>query len=396
MRWRRQRRDEAVRLLRFASAVSLGDRGTAKRLRARACAPGRLRLTLGPPTPVLRWEDLSRGAGAVVAIARTVASAAAALLLIGCGTQGGDGTPVNASLVQLADGRRINLQCSGAGAPTVVLEGGYAATSSAWVKVQPVIARTTRVCSYDRAGYGMSDPGPLPRDADAVVDDLDHALRRAHVNGPFVMVGHSAGGLYVRLFADRRWKDVVGMVLVDPSVVHQNLRLAERFGAGAGDLDRLRDKAVRCLEASEHGRLPSLDPSIASCATQARPDASPAERAVFRRSILPQQFVTEISEVDSLWGASSDEVAKGRSSYGDLPLIVLTADGDYAGLPSPQRELASAYWSSLHKEIAAMSTKGQERLVHSGHLVMLDSPQVVIDAINEVVEEARRYSEPRS
>ena len=96
-------------------------------------------------------------------------------------------------LVRL-DGRRINVRCLGAGAPTVILESGYEADSLAWWKVEPEVARFTRVCSYDRAGAGFSDPGPLPRDGAAIAADLDKALSAAGIRGPFVLVGHSAGG----------------------------------------------------------------------------------------------------------------------------------------------------------------------------------------------------------
>ncbi|MGH6965185.1 MAG: alpha/beta fold hydrolase, partial [Phenylobacterium sp.] len=86
----------------------------------------------------------------------------------------------------------------------MLLESGFGAGAFAWGQAQPIVARTTRVCSYDRAGYGFSDPGPSPRDGAAIARDLDAALRRAGERGPFVIVGHSAGGLYARLFAARR------------------------------------------------------------------------------------------------------------------------------------------------------------------------------------------------
>ena len=103
-------------------------------------------------------------------------------------------------IVQLADGRKLNFRCAGRGAPTVLLESGFGADSRAWSKVQPTVAETTRVCAYDRAGYGFSDPGPLPRDGAAIARDLDQALTQAEILGPFVVVGHSAGGLYARLY----------------------------------------------------------------------------------------------------------------------------------------------------------------------------------------------------
>ena len=137
-------------------------------------------------------------------------------------------------LVMLPDHRRLNLRCSGHGSPTVVLEGGFGADSLAWYKVQPALAARYRVCAYDRAGAGFSDPAPAPRDGAAIARDLDAGLRAAGIGGPFVLVGHSSGGLYARIFADLRPKDVIGMVLVDPSVPHQDLRFAERLRARCG------------------------------------------------------------------------------------------------------------------------------------------------------------------
>jgi pimeloyl-ACP methyl ester carboxylesterase len=275
-------------------------------------------------------------------------------------------------LVRLSDGRRMMLNCSGQGTPTVILEGGYAAPGSAWFKVQPVVAQTTRVCSYDRAGYGQSDPGPMPRDGVAVVKDLNQALDRAHVHGPFVLVGHSVGALYMRIFADLRPKDVVGMVLVDPSAAYQDQRFASQFGPGAGSVAPLRNRAQQCLDAVEAGRLPSDDLALKACQPGVGAD-------VYR---------TQISELDTIWGPTSDAVAHGRESYGDMPMIVLTADRTYG--TGPGAAVVGAFWTQLHREMAQRSTRGREEAVaNSGHMMMFDRPDAIEKAINEVVTDAR-------
>lgn len=307
----------------------------------------------------------------------------ACLLMSACEARGPARTAApEGERIRLADGRRLYLHCLGQGAPTVILDAGYGGTSKAWVKVQPEVAKTHRVCAYDRPGYGLSDPGPMPRDGEAVARDLDHALRRARVGGPFIVVGHSAGALYMRLFAERRPRDVVGMVLVDPSVEHQNLRFAAVFGAGAGDLTKQRDRAQRCLDAAERGDLPSSDPILAPCASPAKPGAPPTK-------INKDLFRTQISELDTLWGATSDEIDAGRQDYGDMPLIVLTADGTYAGLPQPARQAAGRLWLALHAELAARSRRGQPRLVTgSSHMMIFDQPKAIIAAIHEVSAQA--------
>ena len=289
-------------------------------------------------------------------------------------------------LVALQDGRRIDLRCSGRGSRVVLLEGGYLATSAAWTKVQPEIARFTRVCAYDRAGYGFSDPGPAPRDGASVAGDLDQALRSAAVMGPFVLVGHSAGGLYVRLFAQRRAHDIAGMVLVDPSVPHQDRRFNERFGSGDDGTRALRDKATACLAAAEAGRLPSTDARLASCT----PKPGPGRETALAQAIRPSTWQTAQSEAETLWNATSDEVDRSAASYGAMPLVVLTADGTYAGLPPGPKLQVDAYWRDLHREVAAKSSRGQERLVsRSSHMMMFDRPDAIVSAVKEVVTEAR-------
>ena len=278
-------------------------------------------------------------------------------------------------LVRLPDGRRINLRCAGpAIGPTVIFEGGFAATSTAWARVQPVIARRHFTCSYDRAGYGWSDPGPFPRDGEAVALDLDRALRAASIRGPFVMVGHSAGGLYVRLFADLRPHEVVGMVLVDPSVEHQDRRFAEAFGRGAGSLAPLIARAKACGAAAGRRALPSLDLALIRCGPA--PGASPEAR---RNALSAADWATQVSELETLWGATSDEVAAGGPSMGDMPLVVLTAAGNGAGG-------GAVLWARLHSELAARSTRGSSQMVaNSSHMMMFDRPDAIIAAIDEVI-----------
>lgn len=278
-------------------------------------------------------------------------------------------------LARLPDGRHLAFRCTGTGTPTVIFEGGWAATSLAWTRVQRLVTPVNRACAYDRAGMGASDPGPNPRDGAAIARDLDDGLRALNIAGPFVVVGHSAGGLYVRLFADRRPADVAGIVLVDPSVEHQDQRLSAVFGPGSGSIAGLRARSLACAAAAAAHVLPSPDPKLVHC------DAA-----------LPASaFATQAFEIDSLWTTTSDEVAAGRQNYGALPLIVLTAGETNAGVPEPGRAAADRVWAGLHDEIAERSTIGIRRTVAgSSHLIPKDRPDAVASAIFEVIKRGKR------
>ena len=325
-------------------------------------------------------------AGLIVAVALGATAGLAAISPDRSSPAAADPAATAGRLVKLPDGRRLNFRCSGTGAPTVVLEGGFAATSLAWTKVQALIAPTNRICAYDRAGYGFSDPGPMPRDGAAVARDLDDGLRAARIDGPLIIVGHSAGGLYARLFADRRPRDVVGMVLVDPSIEYQDRRLAAVFGPGTGSVAGLRDRAARCLAAATDKKLPSADPALAKCVPADRPSASVAANAARRvEALRPATWATQVSELDALWTGTSDAVAAGRPSYGAMPLIVLTAGDTYAATREGARAQVEQVWIGFHSEIAARSTRGSHRtILGASHLMMIDRPDAVAAAIAEV------------
>ena len=127
-----------------------------------------------------------------------------------------DAYAVPGKLIAIDANRHLNLRCSGTGSPTVILESGNNADSMAWVKVQPGIAKFTQVCSYDRAGTGFSDGGPLPRNVDTNAEDLAALIRAAHIATPVVLVGHSYGTNIVRRFADKHAREVAALVLLDP------------------------------------------------------------------------------------------------------------------------------------------------------------------------------------
>lgn len=301
----------------------------------------------------------------------------------GCAPQGAHGQPPPerpGQLVDLPDGRRINLRCSGRGSPTVILESGFGAGAGAWFKVQPALARDTRVCAYDRAGYGFSDPGPLPRDGAAIVRDLDQALKAARIPGPYLVVGHSAGGLYARLFAARHAGETAGLVLLDPTVEQR------RAASGEDGLGGIRARLQRCLGAAEveaagGGAAP------ADCARQV-PEAAgapPAQRV--------ERWRNRLSELDEIFGETSADVLRLGGLLDDVPTYVITASETANAAPRVLYPQPGSLLELQHQALAAQFRLGWQRTVFSSHLVMIDRPDVVIDAARAMIA-AARASEP--
>jgi len=292
-------------------------------------------------------------------------------------------------LVRLADGRAINLYCLGHGVPTVVLDAGWGDSAVVWRKVHSSLAKHSQVCAFDRAGYGFSDPGPLPRDAEHIAKDMKGMFGAAGLKPPYVLVGHSLGGLNVRYYADLHPQEIAGMVLVEPATEHQDKRIIQVLPA-IGELFKQQRAGVQaCLDRLE-GRAKSGAQLDEMCKAQPLPDL-PAEvnAAAAALDAKPDHLRTELSEFDGILGPSSDQVAAARRSYGALPLIVLTGGAPVLpGLSPADVQKLLGLIKQMHGELASLSTRGVDRMVPgSGHYVQIDAPQAVIDAVSEVVAE---------
>lgn len=293
-------------------------------------------------------------------------------------------------LVKLPDGRRMNLYCQGKKGPVVILDAGLGGTTWSWSSLQDQLAGKFRVCAYDRAAMGFSDPGPMPRDAAHRTDDLRAMLKASGLPGPYILVGHSTGAINVQLYAFQTPQDVAGLVLVDPSTAHQAQRLSEAVGQTApGDGNGGRRA---CLEAAEAG-LKRGTPNWNTCVGQGSDSWSPEFRAAMEKMrSSPDFFRAEVSEFDSLAGPDSDQLDAAHRSLGDMPLIVLTAENTYrTGIPPAYANLLSAQWMAMHDELARLSSRGVNRLVPgSGHLMQNDKPEVIVAAIREVAAMAKK------
>jgi pimeloyl-ACP methyl ester carboxylesterase len=304
-------------------------------------------------------------------------------------------------LVDVDHGRRLNLYCLGTGSPTVVFDAGLGGDTSSWDTVQAAVAQHTQACAYDRAGLGFSDPATRPNTSANAVDDLQRLLPAAGIKPPYILVGHSAGGLNMRLFAYEHEAEVAGMVLVDPSHEDEEpdalqiLDQAARAKQEQADAEQL-EKKSQCVVAAESRRLVRGSPLYIQCIPGTEPHWSDAmNRAMARRNARPSYQRATYSELKNFDTESADELRTARHNLGDMPLIVLTSAPrpPKPGQSQAERERLNVLWETLHDQIAAESTRGASFIVlGAGHFIQWDKPQAVVDAILKVLAQARGQS----
>ena len=295
-----------------------------------------------------------------------------------------------ARLVDIGGGQRLNLYCLGSGSPTVVLDAGMGDSTISWAMVQPAMAKTTRVCSFDRAGLGFSDAARRPGTPVNQSEDLHALLGAAGIKPPYVLVGHSLAGMHVRVFADRYRSEVVGMVIVEGSHEDQS---AEGWGLGApGEKEKydqfLKDQHA-CIDAARQGLVKGTKMFEKCLGDTHDPRFSPAINAAQESYGATEKWQAELaSERENVFYASAEETRKTRTDFGDMPIIVLTHSPFPTRVSESQdeRNRKTLSWEGLHLRVAAMSTRGVNEIVpDAGHYIQYDKPQVVVDAVNQAV-----------
>jgi len=265
-------------------------------------------------------------------------------------------------------GFRLHILCRGGGTgPSVILDSGLGGFSMDWWYVQAQLATDHRVCAYDRAGYGWSDPGPAPRVTEQIADELETLLQGARISPPYVLVGHSFGGYNMEYFAATHPNQVAGLVLVDASHPDQQERLPALPAEGEhhGTLITFFDPSdihAHYPKAMWFG-MEAMMASAKAMATQRKEFANFSVSAAQVRSIgrLPQ-----------------------------VPLVVISR-GRRVWPETPMGDALEKAWAEMQADLAGSIPGGRQIMAErSGHLVQLDQPELVAGAVREVLQEACR------
>lgn len=287
-------------------------------------------------------------------------------------------------------GKNWHYQMMGEGLPTVIVDSGSGGTHLDWQLVQPEVAKFTRILTYDRPGYGWSDASSEPRTAEQVVKELRQLLKEVEINPPYVLVGMSLSGLFTRLFAYHYPEEVAGMVLVD--VAHERMYedTPVEWVEWNKRLERLLTYVVPIMGHTGLLRLlVALDslPMVTGLFQKFPDSIRSLAQALYSQTQFGKTFAQESAAVS----VSMHQVEQVRQTkmFPDIPLIVLSAGKPDFDLTQEILQKLQA----LHSDLAQESPQGVHIVApESGHIIQLEQPELVIDAIRQVVEKVHYSS----
>jgi len=286
--------------------------------------------------------------------------------------------PMPGQLVDVNE-RKMHIDCLGTGSPAVILDSGLGDEFLSWSKVQPEIAKFTRVCSYDRAGVGYSDPSSEARTSKVIAQELHALLQAAGTEPPYVMVGHSMGGYNVRVYTSAYRSEIVGMVLVDSSHPDQE----NRFPPELKNMEGSWRREAQFVAYSMPFGIPRL---LGLC------ENNPKERAAnCNWHSAREQFAEFMAFPESAAQTSQ------TGSLSDMPLVVLSHDPDKPStdLPADLAKSVNDAWDKMQEELVHLSTRGTQIVAkNSSHYIQVDRPDLVINAVRDVVAHSRKTEVP--
>lgn len=284
---------------------------------------------------------------------------------------------------------RLHIHATGVGSPAVILEAGGMGWSLDWHLVQTEAAKFTRVCSYDRAGFGWSESGPMPRTAGQIADELYVLLDRAEIEKPYILVGASFGGHIVRLFAKNHPGEAAGIILLDArhEAVDSKMPPAWKKMAAAGKgMNQFMFLASKIGALNLLGKLmggDSLPPTVMKLPPEMRP-------LYLEAGFQPKFFQSNLDEFAAI--AESDRQVNASGRLGNIPLTVIRHGNPamFAGMPAEQADAAEKVWRELQADLAALSSNSRMLVAEkSGHNIQVDQPDLVVDAIRQMVDLVR-------
>lgn len=298
-------------------------------------------------------------------------------------------TPPPVGKLVYVSSHRLHLYFTGEDSPTVVFEAGGASWSLDWNLVQTEVAKFSGACSYDRAGFGWSDPGPKPRTSEKIVTELHALLTKAGVKRPYILVGASFGGHTVRLYAHHYPDEVAGIVLLDARHEAITSRMPPAWRqqeiAGKG-LYRFLLLASRLGALNVLGKLMG-EKAAPPIVNKLPPEIRPAYLAV---GFQPKYFESNLDELAA--GAESDRQLSATGSLGNIPLTVIRhgIPDLFARMPAEQANQAEQVWQELQAELSKLSSNSRMLVAEkSGHAIQIDQPGIVVEAIRQIVEAVR-------
>jgi pimeloyl-ACP methyl ester carboxylesterase len=276
--------------------------------------------------------------------------------------------------IYIVDSTRMRLYCIGNGEPTVVLESALGNGGLVWGGVQPILAKSTRVCSYDRAGYGWSDARTGARDADHIADELHGLLRQAKVSGPIVLMGHSIAGLYVRDFATRYPEGLVGIVFVDAATPLQEENPA------------FKDTSAKARMGVQLGRVMSVlgVPRLQGECAQSFPGFDASMNRIGAEDYCVTEYATMSAELDQMPQSGRETVRTGP--YGALPILIFSQDGSGEDATSAMKQA----WNQMQEDLKKLSTRSRRIIArNSGHYIQLDRYELIEKEVPMFIEQIR-------
>ncbi|MFN8445003.1 MAG: alpha/beta hydrolase [Caldilineaceae bacterium] len=280
---------------------------------------------------------------------------------------------------QLVDvgGYKLHIHCTGTGSPTVVTENGLGGSSPDWSLVQPAVSQTTRICSYDRAGTGWSEAGPGTRTSRQISAELHTLLNNAGIAGPYILVGHSAGGLHVQVYASQYPADVAGLVLIDPTPAQAIMRFTpEQRRTVLPNLSQL-----PLLKVMEFLGVMRLLPLPGAEVLTPLPSTTQAQVRAHRLQSGAMAAMT--AEAEGL-ETSIQEAVEASPLPPERPLLIV-----WHGIPAEPVELEPLAQANMEELLQQSANSKFVVAEQSGHAIPFERPAVVIDAIDQVITAVR-------